>query len=145
MAGVLRPGGTLLTLDLYEARSPADYLVGALGFPASGAIRLAKTGSLSGPRQSPDVQRAWEKHYATDVFPTLAEVREACVEAGLSGAKVRRHLLFRYSVVWRKPARWRMEPDTSAHASRPPSPVKMRGVSHPVAREILTAETGPEL
>jgi hypothetical protein len=31
-------------------------------------------------------------------------VRDAC-EAELPGAKVRRHLLWRYSVVWRKPAR----------------------------------------
>jgi ubiquinone/menaquinone biosynthesis C-methylase UbiE len=105
MGGALRPGGTLLVLDLYEAGSVADLLVGAAAFPASKAIRLAKTGALSGPRQSPDVQRAWEEHYATDVFPTLAEVREACAEAGLRGAKVRRHLLWRYSVVWHKPVR----------------------------------------
>jgi len=32
-------------------------------------------------------------------------VREACAEAGLRGARVRRHLLWRYSVVWNKPAR----------------------------------------
>lgn len=105
MGDALRPGGTLLVLDLYKAGSVADLLVGALGFPASKAIRLAKTGSLSVPQQSPEVRQAWEEHYATDVFPTLAEVREACAEAGLWGAKVRRHLLWRYTVVWRKPLR----------------------------------------
>ena len=105
MRDALRPGGTLLVLDLYKARSPADYLVGAAGFPASRAIRLAKTGALSGPRQSPELRRAWEEHGATDRFPTLAEVRDVCAEAGLRGAKVRRHLLWRYSLVWRKPPR----------------------------------------
>ena len=105
IGGALRPGGTLLVLDLYKARSPADYLVSAVGFPASKAIRLARTGASSGPRQSPELRRAWDEHYATDTFPTLAEVREACADAGLSGARVRRHLLWRYSVVWRKPAR----------------------------------------
>ena len=103
MGGALRPGGTLLVLDLYRARSPADYLVGAAGFPASKAIRLAKTGALSG-RQSPALRRAWEEHGATDIYPTLTEIREACAEVGLRGAKVRRRLLWRYSVVWRKPA-----------------------------------------
>lgn len=105
MGRALRPGGTLLVLDLYETRGAADLLVGALGFPASKAIRLAKTGALSAPRQSPEVRRAWDEHYATDAFPTLEEVREACDKAGLRGAEVRRHLLWRYSVVWRKPAR----------------------------------------
>ena len=103
MGNALRPGGTLLALDLYDAGSVADLLVGAAGFPASKAIRLAKTGALSGPRQSPEVLRAWEEHYATDRFPTIAQVRGACAEAGLRGAKVRRHILWRYSLVWRKP------------------------------------------
>ena len=103
--GALRPGGTMLVLDLYRVRSATDYLVGAAGFPASKAIRLSRTGALSGPRQSSDLRQAWEEHYATDVFPTLAEVREACAEAGLRGAKVRRHLLWRYSLIWRKPDR----------------------------------------
>ena len=102
MAGALKPGGTLLVLDLFGARSVADYLVGALGFPAGKAIRLAKTGAPS-TRQSPELRRAWEEHGATDAYPTLAEVREAC-ESELPGARVRRHLLWRYSVVWRKGA-----------------------------------------
>jgi SAM-dependent methyltransferase len=105
MGGALRPGGTLLVLDLYRASGYSDLLVGAAGFPASKAIRLAKTGALSGPLQPPEVQRAWEEHYATDTFPTLGEVRSACDEAELRGARVRRHLLWRYSVVWRKPPR----------------------------------------
>ena len=105
MGGTLRPGGTLVVLDLYRAHSAADYLVRAVGLPASKAIRLVKTGALHGLQQSPEVKRAWEEHYATDAFPTIAEVRRACAEAGLQGARVRRHLLWRYSVVWRKPAR----------------------------------------
>lgn len=104
MAGALRPGGTMLVLDLYRAQSPADYLFGAAGFPASKALKLAKTGGLT-HRQSPALRRTWEEHGATDVYLTPAEVRDACAEAGLRGAKVRRHLLWRYSLVWRKPIR----------------------------------------
>ncbi len=102
MRDALRPGGTLLVLDLYRAGTVADRVAGALAMPASRAIRLAKTGSLAG-RQAPGLQEAWEEHGRTDAYPTLAEVRRAC-ETELRGAAVRRHLLWRYSVVWRKPS-----------------------------------------
>lgn len=101
MRGALRPGGTLLLLDLYRAQSVTDYLVGALGFPASKVLKLM---NARGPVDSRplDLRRAWEEHGRTDIYPTLTEVRGAC-DAELTGAEVRRHLLWRYSVVWRKP------------------------------------------
>ena len=101
MRDALGPGGTLLVLDLYRACSAADYLAGALGFPASKVLKLAKTGSLAN-RQSPALRRAWEEHGGTDIFPTLAEVRRVR-DSELPGAEVSRHLLWRYSLVWRKP------------------------------------------
>ena len=97
----LKPGGTLLVLDLYRARTITDHLVGALAVPARKAIRLVRTGSLS-ERQSPELRRAWQEHGITDAYPTLDEVRRAC-ETALREAAVRRHLLWRYSVVWCKP------------------------------------------
>ena len=102
MRDALRPGGTLLVLDLYRAVTVADHVAGALATPASRVIRLAKTGSLAG-RQTPGLQKAWEEHGRTDSYPSLAGVRRAC-ETELRGAAVRRHLLWRYSVVWRKPS-----------------------------------------
>jgi SAM-dependent methyltransferase len=97
----LRPGGILLLLDLYRASTVTVRLVDALAVPASKAIRLAKTGSLT-ERQSSASRRAWEEHGKTDAYPTLGEVRRAC-ETELGGADVKRHLLWRYTVVWRKP------------------------------------------
>lgn len=97
----LRPGGNLLLLDLYRACTVTDRLVGALAVPASKAIRLAKTGSLT-ERQSPELRRAWEEHGTTDAYRTFGEVRRAC-QMELGGADVRRRLLWRYTVVWRKP------------------------------------------
>jgi SAM-dependent methyltransferase len=102
MRDALRPGGTLLLLDLYRARSVADYLTGALGFPASKALGLAKTGSFAN-RQSLELRRAWEEHGRMDTYHTMTEVRRVR-DAELPGAAVRRHLLWRYSMVWRKPA-----------------------------------------
>jgi ubiquinone/menaquinone biosynthesis C-methylase UbiE len=101
MRDALKPGGTLLMLDLYRACTVTDHVMGTLAAPASRALRLAKTGSLA-ERQPPDLQKAWEEHGKTDAYPTLAEARRAC-ETVLRGAAVRRHLLWRYTVVWRKP------------------------------------------
>lgn len=99
MRAALKPGGTLLLLDLYRARSLADYLVGALAFPASLALKRVKAGKRT---ESLELRRAWEEHGKGDTYPTLEEVRRAC-DSVLSGAKLSRHLLWRYSVVWRKP------------------------------------------
>jgi SAM-dependent methyltransferase len=104
MGGALRSGGTLLVLDLFRARGLADNLMGAAGFPVGKAIRLVKTGERHA-HQSTELRRVWEEHGSTDRYPTLAEVRQTCSDAGLTGARVRRHLLYRYTVVWRKPLR----------------------------------------
>jgi SAM-dependent methyltransferase len=103
MRNALKPGGTLILLDLYRARTAADRVVSALAAPTSKAIRLARTRSLA-ERQAPELQMAWDEHGETDAYPTLAEVRRAC-ETELQGAAVRRRLLWRYTVVWRKPLR----------------------------------------
>jgi hypothetical protein len=103
MRDALKPGGTLLLLDLYRARTAMDRVVSALAVPTSKAIRLARTGSLA-ERQAPELQKAWEEHGKTEAYPTLAEVRRAC-ETELGDATVKRRLLWRYTVVWRKPLR----------------------------------------
>lgn len=99
MRDTLKPGGTLPLLDLYRARSPADYPAGALGFSASLVLRRMKSG---GRRESPELRRAWEEHGRSDTYPTLEEVRRVC-NAIMPGAEIRRRLLWRYSVIWRKP------------------------------------------
>jgi hypothetical protein len=48
------------------------------------------------------VRDAWVAHAPNYVYPTLAQVREVC-DRVLPGARVRRHLLWRYSIVWRAP------------------------------------------
>ena len=99
MRDAIAPGGTLLLLDIYRPRSPADLAVSLLAVPAARVLRLRHTGRWSDP---PELRRAWEAHGRTDRYPSLAEVRAACARE-LPGAAVRRHLLWRYSVVWRRP------------------------------------------
>jgi hypothetical protein len=47
------------------------------------------------------VRAAWAEHEQYDSYLTLSEIRKACDEI-LPGALVRKHLLWRYSVVWKK-------------------------------------------
>ncbi len=99
LATAVRPGGTLLLLDLYNAASPLGFAAGAVALPVSALLKLARTGRL---RDSDVVRQAWAAHGRHDVYPTLATVRQACATV-IPGARVRRHLLYRYSAVWHKP------------------------------------------
>ena len=93
----LKVGGTLVILDLYESAGFQDKFWGMAAIPVSMTLRLGKTGRLRAPRQ---VREAWAEHSRHDTYPTLAKVRETCDKI-LPGAEVRRHLLWRYSIVWR--------------------------------------------
>jgi SAM-dependent methyltransferase len=97
-AAALAPGGTLIVLDLYQAAGLVDYFLGALAVPVAAAQRIAHTGRLQNPRP---VREAWDRHGRHEHYPTLPKIRGVCAKV-LPGAKIRRHLLWRYSLVWRK-------------------------------------------
>lgn len=98
LKAALSPGGTLLVLDLFESETFVDRLLDVVALPVNMVWRLVKQGRLRVPRE---VREAWEEHGRTDRYPRLREVRRICAEV-LPGAKVKRHLLWRYSIVWRK-------------------------------------------
>jgi 2-polyprenyl-3-methyl-5-hydroxy-6-metoxy-1,4-benzoquinol methylase len=99
MAAALRGGGTLMVLDLFRATTLADRVVGALGAPASIMLNLVKTSHL---RQPPEVRAAWAEHSRHDQLLSLSEVRRIAATV-LPGARLTRHLLWRYSLIWTKP------------------------------------------
>jgi SAM-dependent methyltransferase len=99
MGRALRAGGVLLVLDLYEPEGVVDRLVDLAAVPVHLVLKLIHTGRLRSTRA---VREAWAAHAPNDFYPTLAQVREVCDRA-LPGARVRRHLLWRYSIVWRAP------------------------------------------
>jgi ubiquinone/menaquinone biosynthesis C-methylase UbiE len=98
MKGALKPGGVMLILDLFEAEGLFDALTNVAAMPVSVGLRLIRQGRLRPPAA---VRAAWAEHARHDSFLTLSEVRGLCAEM-LPGARVRRHLLWRYSVIWRK-------------------------------------------
>jgi SAM-dependent methyltransferase len=98
MKAALKTNGVLLVLDLFQPAGVADWLTSAVAAPASLALRLIKLRRL---RERAELQAAWAEHGRNETYPTLAEVRRLC-RAVLPGAEVRKHLLWRYSLIWKK-------------------------------------------
>lgn len=94
----LRPGGALLVLDLFRGEGPVDLLTGSVAAPLSVGLKMAHNRRLRPPSAT---REAWAQHGAHDRYPSMTEVRQAC-SALLPGARVRRHIFWRYSIVWRK-------------------------------------------
>lgn len=94
----VKPGGVLLVLDLFEPAGLRDGLLNVAAMGISGSLRLVHNKRLKPPKE---VRAAWEAHGKTDSYPTMPEVRTLCA-AILPGARVRQHLLWRYSIVWQK-------------------------------------------
>jgi ubiquinone/menaquinone biosynthesis C-methylase UbiE len=101
----LKPGGVLMVLDLFEpernlftAAGWFDTFLNIIAMGVSVSLRLIHNGRLKPPRE---VRAAWEAHGQHDSYPKMSEVRTLCADL-LPGAKVRKHLLWRYSIIWQK-------------------------------------------
>jgi ubiquinone/menaquinone biosynthesis C-methylase UbiE len=99
MKSALKPGGVLLVLDLFERAGLSDSISNLMAIPVSVSLRLIHHGRLL-PRR--EVRDAWAAHEVHDLYPTMREVHALCDEI-LPGAKIRKHLLWRYSIGWQKP------------------------------------------
>jgi SAM-dependent methyltransferase len=91
MIRLLAPGGRLVIVGLANNRTPLDWILSGAGVPAS-RLQARRRGGKSDPAapiRDPDM--AW------------GEVRRAARRL-LPGCRFRRHLLWRYSVMWDKPS-----------------------------------------
>ncbi|HEX8492493.1 MAG TPA: class I SAM-dependent methyltransferase [Pyrinomonadaceae bacterium] len=95
---ILKPGGIFVCLDLYQRSNLSDLLFDSVAYPANLFLRLIKTGK---PRPPEEVREAYAEHGKTDTYLTLPEVEGICTNI-LPGALVRRHLFWRYSIIWKK-------------------------------------------
>lgn len=97
MKSALSVNGTLIILDIFQGR-PIDMLTSLLAIPVNLVLKYLKTGRVRDPRE---VREAWAEHGRRDMYLTLSQVRHIC-RTTLPGAKVRKHLLWRYSIIWQK-------------------------------------------
>jgi ubiquinone/menaquinone biosynthesis C-methylase UbiE len=94
----LQPGGVFVCLDLYQRSRLTDWLFDGVAYPVNLFLRLVKTGKLRAPRE---VREAYDEHGKTDTYLTLRQIEQVCARV-LPGARVSRHLFWRYSIVWKK-------------------------------------------
>jgi ubiquinone/menaquinone biosynthesis C-methylase UbiE len=94
----LRPRGVLVVLDLVQSSSVSERVMDVVGLGVSGTLRLIHNGRLQSP---PEVRKAWEQHGKHDSYATLKQIR-ALADEILPGASVQRHLLWRYTLVYRR-------------------------------------------
>jgi ubiquinone/menaquinone biosynthesis C-methylase UbiE len=89
LARVLRPGGRLAVVGLAANGSVSDHLVGVPGLPVHWIYRARyRAGGSGAPVKDPEM--------------TWSEIR-VTARSLLPGVRYRRHLLWRYSLLWRKP------------------------------------------
>src|SRR6185369_7474964 len=96
----LRPGGVFVLLDLVASSGLRERMLDVIGLGVSSGLRLIHNGRLQPP---PEVRKAWEQHGKHDHYSTIKQMRVLADEI-LPGASVKRHLLWRYTLVYRKPS-----------------------------------------
>jgi SAM-dependent methyltransferase len=94
----LKPGGVFVLLDLVASSGLTERMLDVIGLGVSSGLRLLHNGRLQPP---PEVRKAWEQHGKHDHYSTIKQMR-ALADAILPGASVKRHLLWRYTLVYRK-------------------------------------------
>jgi ubiquinone/menaquinone biosynthesis C-methylase UbiE len=99
LKSALRPRGVLLILDLFQSEGIPDLLAGVVALPTHVVLRLVHTGRLREPRE---VREAWATHGRNDTYLRVSAIRRIC-DMLLPQAIIKKHLLWRYSLVWRKP------------------------------------------
>jgi len=96
----LKPGGKLVILDLLEHENLQDSLSDFIAVPLNWIFQMLRNRHM---KQSPEAAAAMREHLRTDKYFTLSQARRIYTRS-LRGVKVRKHLFWRYSVVWEKPS-----------------------------------------
>lgn len=94
----LRPRGVFVLLDLVASSGLTERMLDVIGLGVSSGLRLIHNGRLQPP---PEVRKAWEQHGKHDHYSTIKQMR-ALADEILPAASVKRHLLWRYTLVYRK-------------------------------------------
>ncbi len=93
MANLVRPGGVLVVIGLAHSRTPRDFL-----YDLAGAVATRVHKQILG--------KHYVEHDAPKLWPppvSYAEMRRLALDL-LPGVRYRRHAMWRYSLVWRRPA-----------------------------------------
>lgn len=98
LKAALKPGGKLVVLDLVEHEPVQDILSDVIAVPLHWIFSMLRNRPIRPTRKAIE---AWREHGHTDKYLTRSQVQEIYTSS-LTGATVRKHLFWRYSVVWEK-------------------------------------------
>lgn len=100
LARAIRPGGLLLLHDVLESDAG---VAGTFRDVLASVVRAMRLLVRSGRiRQRRELREFWSAHARLDLHPNFATVRRLAASQ-LPGSRVQRHLLWRYTIAWRKP------------------------------------------
>ena len=94
----LKPDGVLIIHDLLTPKGALERSGDMVRMPVSVAVRWLRTGR-AWPRR--EVRKAWAEHGRKEQYLTKRGVK-AMIDDFLPGGYVKYHLLWRYTIVWRK-------------------------------------------
>ncbi|MFN6514421.1 MAG: class I SAM-dependent methyltransferase [Nostoc sp. CreGUA01] len=94
----LKSGGSLVILDLLEYENVQDMLSDFVAVPLNWLLQRSKNRHI---QPSSEAVVAMREHLARDKYLTLSQARRTYTKF-LSNTKIRKHLFWRYSLVWKK-------------------------------------------
>jgi ubiquinone/menaquinone biosynthesis C-methylase UbiE len=98
----LKVNGTLVILDLFHETELPKRLLNILSSLLAAPLNLIYRTLKNGRMRPTSAQRAaWVEHGKHDSYLTISQVQAICSTV-LPGAKVSKHLFWRYSIVWKK-------------------------------------------
>ncbi len=100
LKAALKPSGRLVILDLLEQSNLLDKLSDFVAVPLNWLFQMLLNRHI---QQSPAAAAAMREHLRTDKYFTLSQARKIYTHS-MRGVKVRKHLFWRYSVIWEKSA-----------------------------------------
>lgn len=98
LKAALKPGGKLVVLDLVEHEPVQDILRDVIAVPLHWIFNMLRNWRIRPTREAIE---AWREHGSTDKYLTRSQAQKIYTSS-LTGATVRKHLFWRYSVVWEK-------------------------------------------
>ena len=96
--GKLNKDGLLLILDLYKQHTFYEQILSVVATICNPIMCVIKRRSLFATEEE---QKAWKDHFKYDKYSTIREIREIA-EKELGQISIKRHLFWRYTLVYRK-------------------------------------------
>lgn len=95
---LLKPGGVLIVLDLYERRGILDLLLDICAVSTSFIIKRVKNGPK---RMNLEEIDAWNEHSSLDKYMTIKDLKRAYYTYLGEEVRIRRLVYWRYLAIWR--------------------------------------------